>query len=123
MLKGRLAKKKGNIGIRELEDHFKSVFQVEEGLVGEEIEEYDEIENREENEELTTSISKEEVLRAIYGLQNGKTAGEDRFISELFKLLIQNDNFATTMVRFFNEAWEQEKIPDSWGDWAYLSKC
>ena len=92
-------------------------------MVGEEIEEYDEIENREENEELTTSISKEEVLRAIYGLQNGKTAGEDRFMSELFKLLIQNDNFATTMVRFFNEAWEQEKIPDSWGDWAYLSKC
>ena len=105
----------GNIENKEWEDHFKAVFQIEEGWE-EEMNECGDVDvRREGNEELIGEVTKEEVLRVVSGLKNGKAAGEDGLTGEIFKFLTQDEGFAELLAKFINVVWEREIIPDSWG--------
>ena len=60
----------------------------------------------------TTSPTKEEIIRAIRLLKNGKAPGQDNLNAELFRA--DPELSASILQPLFEIIWEGEKIPDDW---------
>jgi exonuclease III len=103
----------GDITIEEFYDHFKDLYSNNDVFLNNQVdEELSNNLNQNIVEELDKDFTLEDVLTAISSLKTGKSGGEDRLISEIFKEC--KDLLSPALCRLFNFMLATTTYPESW---------
>ena len=87
--------------------HFQDVLNVENAVAAEVLAE---VEDNGDTD--TPDVTREEVVKAVRRLQNGKAAGDDRIVAELLKS--GGETVIVWLTELIEEVWRTRKVPQDW---------
>ena len=93
--------------------HFTKVLNLQSQF---DMDELQRVQQRPVKSELEEPPSKEELLRAILKIKNGKASGESGILPEMLKAASYGDGFMSRLLELVHDVWKAGSVPSDWRD-------